>query len=82
MASEAAGARGRLRLDLGQRLPDGPQRRGKRVSLIAEFVAGIGDQAVDFLVGQVEGHTSYFVQNRRTCKPAMMQSGQRAVGYG
>ena len=74
MAARARG--GRLWVELGQSFP------GEGIRLGSELAAGIGDQAVDFLVGQVEGHTSYFVQNRRTCKPAMMQSGQRAVGYG
>jgi len=46
-------AKGRERAIIFAERCYGPQRRGERVSLIDVLVAGIGDQAVDFVVGQV-----------------------------
>ena len=41
-----------LGIELGEHFPDRPQRRGERVSLSAELVAGIVDQVVDFFVAR------------------------------
>ena len=60
-----------FRAPLGQPpyLPDRPQRRGEGIGFCREFTAGIGNEAVDFFVGEVEGHTSDFVQTGVSATP-------------
>ena len=51
MAYVAAGTRVSARVKLGEHFPDRLQRRGEGKAFSREFMAGIGDQAVDFVVG-------------------------------
>jgi hypothetical protein len=46
---------------LVQSFPDRPQRRGERIGLGRELASGVGDQAVDFFVGQIEGTSVVFL---------------------
>jgi hypothetical protein len=59
----------RFRVDLGERFAYGLQRRGKRVTLCRKLAAGVVDEAVDFVVGQVERWRCKFMQMPDICNP-------------